>query len=208
MAVARMTPAQALNGTLRRVPVWLIYTLGLMPAVWAFWLGVSGGLGADPVKALEHRLGEIALQLMVAVLAVTPLRRFTGLNLLRFRRALGVLAFTYVALHLLTWAALDVQFRGIWADIVKRPYITVGMAAFLMMLPLALTSNNLAVRRLGAAAWRRLHLLTYPAAVLGAVHYLMLVKAWPVEPILYLAAVLGLLALRLPILRRTAPARA
>ena len=203
-----MTPAQVLNGALRRVPVWLVYTLGLVPAIWALWLGLSGGLGADPVKALEHRLGEIALQLMVAVLAVTPLRRLTGLNLLRFRRALGVLAFTYVALHLLTWAALDVQFRGIWADIVKRPYITVGMAAFVMLLPLALTSNNLAVRRLGPAAWRRLHLLTYPAAVLGAVHYLMLVKAWPVEPILYLAAVLGLLALRLPILRRAVPARA
>lgn len=208
MAAVRMTPAQALNGALRHVPVWLVYALGLVPAVWAFWLGVTGGLGVDPVKALEHRLGEIALQLMVAVLAVTPLRRFTGLNLLRFRRALGVLVFAYVALHLLTWAALDVQFQGIWADIVKRPYITVGMVAFVMLLPLALTSNNLAVRRLGPAAWRRLHLLTYPAAVLGAVHYLMLVKAWPVEPILYLAAVLGLLALRLPILRRAAPVRA
>lgn len=208
MPAARTTPAQALNGALRRVPVWLVYALGLVPPVWLFWLGLTGGLGADPVKALEHRLGEIALQLMVAVLAVSPLRRFAGLNLMRFRRALGVLAFVYVTLHLLTWAVLDVQFQGLWADIVKRPYITVGMAAFLLMLPLALTSNDRALRRLGAAAWRRLHLLTYPAAVLGAVHYLMLVKAWPVEPILYLAAVLGLLALRLPILRRTAPARA
>lgn len=208
MSSARATPAQALNSALRRVPVWLVYVLGLVPPVWLFWLGLTGGLGVDPVKALEHRLGEIALQLMVAVLAVSPLRRLTGLNLFRFRRALGVLAFVYVALHLLTWAVLDVQLQGIWADIVKRPYITVGMAAFLLMLPLALTSNDRALRRLGAAAWRRLHLLTYPAAVLGAIHYLMLVKAWPVEPFLYLAAVLGLLALRLPILRRTAPARA
>jgi len=201
-AVARLTPAQAINGALRRIPVWPVYVLGLVPPVWLFWLGLNDGLGVDPVKALEHRLGEIALQLMVAVLVVSPLRRLTGLNLLRFRRAIGVLAFVYVALHLLTWAVLDVQMRGIWTDIVKRPYITVGMAAFLLMLPLALTSNDRALRRMGAAAWRRLHLLTYPVAVLGAVHYMMLVKTWERAPMVYLAVILALLALRLPILRR------
>jgi sulfoxide reductase heme-binding subunit YedZ len=112
-----------------------------------------------------------------------------------------------VALHLMVWLALDLQFRWgeIWADIVKRPYITVGMLGFLAMLPLALTSWDGAVRRMGAAAWRRLHRLAYVAGVAGAIHFLWLVKAWPVEPMLYLAAVVGLLALRLaPVRRRLA----
>lgn len=189
-----------LNAALRRLPVWPLYPLGLVPAVWLFWLGLTGGLGPDPVKALEHRYGEIALQLMVAVLAVTPLRRLAGLALLRFRRALGLLAFAYVALHLAVWLVLDVQLdlARVWEDVVKRPYITVGMAAFLILVPLALTSTDSALRRMGPAAWRRLHRLTYAAALLGALHYLMLVKAWPVEPFVYLGAILLLLALRLP----------
>lgn len=193
---------QIVNAGFRHVPVWAVYLLGMAPFVWLIWLGAQGGLGVDPVKTLEHRLGEIALQLMVLVLTISPLRRLTGLNLLRFRRAIGVLAFVYVTLHLLVWALLDLQMQGVWADIVKRPYITVGMAAFVLLVPLALTSNDAALRRLGASAWRRLHLLTFPAAILGALHYIMLVRTWQAEPLLYLAAILGLLALRLPILRK------
>lgn len=199
-----MPGAQSLNAALRRIPVWPVYLLGMAPAAWTFWLAVTGNLGPDPAKVLEHRLGELGLQYLVAVLAVTPLRRWTGVSLLRFRRALGLLAFFHVVLHLTAWLALDIQFYWgeIVTDILERPYITIGMAGFLMLLPLAATSNDRAVRRMGAAAWRRLHLLTYPAAVAGAVHYLLLVKAWPLEPFMYLAAILGLLALRLRILRR------
>lgn len=197
-------PVQTLNAGLRRCPTWLGYVLGSLPALWLMWLIWSGGLGVDPVKELEHRLGKIALQLIVAGLVVTPLRRITGITFLRFRRAIGIMAFVYVTLHLLVWLLFDIQLRWaeIWADIVKRPYITVGMTAFALMVPLVATSNNLALRRLGAAAWHRLHRLTYPAAILGAVHYLMVVKAWPPEPILYLCVVIGLLALRLPRSRR------
>lgn len=189
---------QAINGRLRQVPIWAVYLLGALPALWLFWLALTNNLGVDPVKTLEHRLGKLGLQFMVAVLLVTPLRRFGGLNLLRFRRALGLLTFFYILLHLLVWAVLDIQLNwaGIWVDIAKRPYITLGMVGFLAMLPLALTSNSMALRRMGAAAWQRLHRLTYVAAAAGGVHYLLLVKAWPVEPILYLAAILGLLALR------------
>ncbi len=195
-----MEIAATANGALRRLPVAVVYVLGFVPAVWLFWLGLTGGLGPDPIKALEHRYGEIALQLMVAVLAITPLRRFTGLSLLRFRRAIGLLAFGYVLLHLLVWMVLDVQldWAGIVEDVLERPYITIGMAGFLMLLPLALTSNDSAVRRMGAAAWRRLHLLTYPAALAGALHYLMLTKTWELEPALYLAVILLLLLLRMP----------
>jgi methionine sulfoxide reductase heme-binding subunit len=198
----------AINSRLRQVPVWAIYLLGALPALWLFWLGLSNNLGPEPVKALEHRLGKIGLQFMVAVLLVTPLRRYGGVNLLRFRRALGLLTFCYILLHLMVWLFLDIQLNWaeIWKDIVKRPYITLGMAGFVAMLPLALTSNNVALRRMGAAAWQRLHRLTYVAALAGGLHYLLLVKAWPVEPILYLSAIVGLLALRLHVQRRRATA--
>ena len=194
-----MRTRQAINGALRRVPVWLAYLLGLAPAPVLLWLAATGGLGPDPVKALEHQLGEIGLIFLVAVLAVTPLLRLTGINLMRFRRSLGLMAFWYVLFHLSCWLILDMQFDWpeIWTDITKRPYITIGMAAFLAMLPLALTSNDYALRRMGAAAWRRLHRLAYFVALAGAVHYFMLVKAWPVEPLLFLVVILLLLGLRL-----------
>jgi sulfoxide reductase heme-binding subunit YedZ len=187
----------AINTALRRIPTWVLYLLGSLYPVWLLYLGMTGGLGADPVKALEHELGERALQLLILGLAVTPLRRFVGVNLIRFRRALGVLTFTYVALHLLVWLLLDVQIVSqILADIAKRPYITIGMAGFVLMVPLALTSNDASVKRLGRK-WKRLHLLTYPAAFLGGLHYVMLAKGFQIEPLIYLTLIVVLLALRL-----------
>lgn len=175
----------------------MIYALGLLPAIWLFWQALGGGLGADPVKALEHRYGELALQLFIASLAVTPLRRFLGINLMIWRRAIGVLCFVYALLHLMVWLFLDVQIPAqIIADIAKRPYITVGMVAFVLILPLAITSNTASVRWLGAR-WRRLHRLAYPAAILAALHYVLLAKGFQIEPLVYLGAVLGVLALRL-----------
>ena len=185
-----------INNTARKLPAWTLYIALPLPALWFLYLGLTGGLGAEPIKALEHELGEVALQILIAGLAITPLRRHLGINLLKFRRAIGLMAFLYVFLHLLVWLVLDVQILGqIWADIVKRPYITVGMAAFVLMLPLALTSNNLSVRRLGPR-WRKLHKLTYAVVLLGAVHFVMLVKGIQLEPLIYLAVILGLLALR------------
>ncbi|MBY6066565.1 protein-methionine-sulfoxide reductase heme-binding subunit MsrQ [Leisingera aquaemixtae] len=186
------------NQLLRRLPVWAVYLAGMLPAPWLFYLGATGGLGVEPIKALEHEYGELALQLLILTLAISPLRRLVGLNLMKFRRAIGLLCSFYVLCHLLVWLVLDVQIpEQILADIAKRPYITIGMAAFVLLLPLALTSNNLSVRRLGRA-WPRLHRLTYAAAVLGAVHFVMLVKGFQIEPLIYLGLVLGLLALRLP----------
>ncbi|WP_170576299.1 protein-methionine-sulfoxide reductase heme-binding subunit MsrQ [Ruegeria atlantica] len=189
---------QHVNQILRRLPVWVVYVLGMLPAPWLFYQGLTGSLGVDPIEALEHQYGELALQLLIAVLAISPLRRFFGLNLLKFRRALGVLTFTYVALHLLVWLVLDVQVPSqIWADIVKRPYITVGMAAFALMLPLAVTSNNFSVRKLGPR-WRSLQRLVFPAAILGGLHYVMLAKGFQIEPLVYLSVIIGLLMLRVP----------
>ncbi|MFC3613838.1 protein-methionine-sulfoxide reductase heme-binding subunit MsrQ [Lutimaribacter marinistellae] len=193
---------ETVNATLRRVPVWLVYVIGLLPAPWFVWLGATGGLGVEPIAALEHELGQLALQLLILGLAVTPLRRHLGLNLMKFRRAIGVLCFAYVVLHLMVWLVLDLQtLDRVWADIVKRPYITIGFAAFLLLLPLAVTSNNRSVRLLGAG-WRNLHKLVYPAAILAVVHFVMLRKGIQLEPLLYLTAILVLLLLRLPRLPR------
>ncbi|MFV1497677.1 protein-methionine-sulfoxide reductase heme-binding subunit MsrQ [Phaeobacter sp. JH20_02] len=197
---------QRINDTIRVVPIWLIYLLGVLPAGLLFYQGLSGALGPEPIKALEHEYGKLALQLLVVTLAVTPLRRLLGLNLMRFRRAIGLLCFLYVSCHLMVWLLLDVQLLGqILADIVKRPYITIGMAAFVLMLPLALTSNNASVRRL-RGKWRSLHRLTYPAALFGALHYVMLVKGFQLEPLIYMGLILLLLALRLPAVQRLRPA--
>lgn len=201
------TVAERVNGALRRMPVWPVYLVGALPPVWFFYLGLTGGLGVEPIKEFEHRLGEIALQALIAALAVTPIRRFTGISLLRFRRAIGLIAFYYVACHLLVWLVLDIRDLGrIWQDIVKRPYITIGMAGFLLLVPLAVTSNNWSVRRLGAAAWKRVHWLAYPATILGAVHFVMVAKGWQIEPFAYLFVILALLAARIRI--RARPARA
>jgi methionine sulfoxide reductase heme-binding subunit len=188
---------QAVNQFLRRVPSWVVYVGGVLPFVWIVWLAVNGGLGADPVKAIELRLGLLALQFLVAGLCITPLR-WVGLNLIRYRRAIGLLAFFYVTMHLLTWGVLDMGLRldQIAADLVKRWYIIIGLAGFVMLVPLALTSNNLSIRRLGPKAWQRLHRLTYGAILAGAVHYVMIGKVWLVEPLLYLSAAVALLALR------------
>ena len=187
----------AVNRAARRVPPWALYLLALLPPAWLLYMGATGGLGAEPIKALEHELGELALQLLILGLAITPLRRFAGINLLRFRRAIGVAAFSYAALHLLVWLALDVQILSqVWADIVKRPYITVGMAGFLLLVPLAATSNDWSVRRLGAMRWRRLHTAVYAAVILGAVHYVMVQKVWEIGPLLYLAVAAMLVGLR------------
>jgi sulfoxide reductase heme-binding subunit YedZ len=195
--------AQAVNARLRFSPLW-VYGFGAVPGFWLFARALTGNLGADPVITLQRGLGLTALQLLVAVLAVTPLRNLTGISLVRFRRALGVLVFAYAALHVAVWLALDLAFRWgeIGAALVKRPYIMWGMAALVLLLPLAVTSNNAAVRRLGPVLWKRLHRLTYPAAVLAAIHFLWLVKARPGEPDVYLGVILVLLALRLVPARR------
>jgi sulfoxide reductase heme-binding subunit YedZ len=191
------------NQIARRVPNWLVYILGISPAGWFLYLGLTGGLGAEPIKSLEHELGEFALKLLIAGLCITPLRKHLGVNLIKFRRAIGVLAFTYVFSHLLVWLVLDVQIVSqIWADILKRPYITVGMVGFVLMIPLVVTSNNLSVRKLGVR-WRKLHKLTYGIAFLGALHFVMVAKGIQIEPISYMLAVIGLLALRVP--KKTLP---
>ncbi|MBL4811260.1 MAG: protein-methionine-sulfoxide reductase heme-binding subunit MsrQ [Rhodobacteraceae bacterium] len=186
-----------LNKMMRRVPAWLIYIIGAAWAGWLFWLALTGQMGPEPINSLERAYGEVAIKLLVAVLAITPLRKYAGLNLLKFRRALGVTMFFYVLAHFCVWALLDVGSAArVWADIVKRPYVTVGMVAFLISLPLAVTSNNMSLRKLGGATWRKLHKLTYLIPPLAALHYIWLSKGFQIEPLVYLAIFALLLGLR------------
>jgi sulfoxide reductase heme-binding subunit YedZ len=198
----------ALNAVLRRVPVWVVWIFGLLPGLWLVVQLFTGGLGADPLKALEHGFGLRALQFLIATMMVTPLLRLVGVNLMRWRRALGLLCFTYAVFHLMIWLGLDLQFRWseIGRDLTKRPYIIIGMAAFLLLLPLALTSSDRALRALGAQNWRRLHLLTWPAALLAAIHFLMVGKVWEREALIYASLIAALAILRLARHRRLARA--
>ena len=191
--------ASRISGLARKVPSWAIYVLGSIPGAWLFWEAIVLGRYVDPVEALELQLGMLSLQFLIASLAITPMLRFARLNLLKFRKAFGLLAFGYLCLHFLTWLTLDLQFRWamIGAEIVKRPYLTVGFVAFLLLIPLAATSWQGAIKRMGARGWGRLHRLVYVAVLLGAAHFVMQEKVWTVESLLYLTVASGLVAMRL-----------
>ncbi|WP_454299061.1 sulfite oxidase heme-binding subunit YedZ [Sphingobacterium sp. NPDC055346] len=187
-----------LNRWLRRIPVWLVWLLGLIPLALLIADTLTGGLGVEPVRDIEHRLGRTALYFLVASLAVTPLLRLMRVNLIRYRRALGLLCFTYAVLHLLAWVSMDMAF--LWAqmsrDLLKRPYLFFGMAGFAILLALAVTSNNRAIRYMGMG-WRRLHQLIYVAAPLVVLHWIWALKTFPVIPAIWMGVILGLLLVRL-----------
>ncbi len=186
------------------------FALCLVPLALLAWYAATGRLGANPIEAVTRHLGWWALTLLLAGLAVSPLRQLTGAHrLIRIRRMLGLFAFAYAALHMLSYVGLDRFFDwgDIGADVVKRPYITAGMLAFVLLIPLAATSTDGMVRRLGGKRWQRLHRLVYLVAVLGVVHYYLLVKADVREPLLFGAALAALLGFRVyRRVRRRAPA--
>lgn len=184
------------NRSVRAIPNWVLYVVGAVPVIWLYALGFQNALGADPVDAIERNLGLWALWLLIAGLCITPLQRLTPLRLIKLRRPIGVVAFFYVLVHFLTWLVLDVQIPSqIVADIIKRPYVTVGMAALLLLLPLAVTSNNWSIRKMGAR-WRTVHKLVYPAVLLAGLHMVMQAKGFQLEPLVYLAAIAFLVAMR------------
>lgn len=192
----------------------LVHTAALLPAAWMAWqvrnelvLG-TGGLGADPVAAIEQFLGLWALRFLVLTLAMTPLRQLSGKSIiLRFRRMLGLYVFFYATLHFAAYLALDL--RGYWADIfaaiIKKPFITVGFAAWLLLVPLAATSTLSAMRKLGRR-WSVLHRAVYAVAVLAVLHFWWLVKSDIREPALYAGIFAALLGWRVWRKFRAAPA--
>jgi sulfoxide reductase heme-binding subunit YedZ len=174
-----------------------LFFIALVPLAFLIYRGLNDDLGANPIETINRYTGDWVLRFLLITLAVTPLRRLTGWNgLLRYRRMLGLFAFFYACVHFLSWAWLDQYFvlADIVQDVAKRPYITVGFASFLMLIPLALTSTNAMIRRLGAKRWQQLHRLVYLIGIGGVVHFLWLVKSDIREPLIYgviLALLLG-----------------
>lgn len=184
-------------GFVRRVPPWVIYIGGAVPALWIAYQTLAGTIGIDPVRAIEWGLGLWALRLLIATLCITPLR-WLGVNLIRFRRQLGLVAFAYVCLHFAAWLTIDMGLRWgqILPDLVKRWYIVVGMSSLVLLAPLAVTSNNRSIRAMGPKAWTRLHKLAYPATILACVHFMMVGKVYTAEVLTYAAILFALLAVR------------
>ena len=177
----------------------VVFLVALVPLFWTLWLAYTGELGAEPVLESVKQSGLWALRFLLAALAVTPLRLLTGVAALaRFRRMIGLFAFFYAFLHLSTYVGLDQFFDwpAIGREIVKRPYITIGMGAFTILTALAATSTNGMVKRLGGKRWRALHKGVFVAGLAGCVHFIMLVKGWQTPPLVYAAVAVGLLAFR------------
>jgi sulfoxide reductase heme-binding subunit YedZ len=180
-----------------------VVMLALVPAALIVADLLRDDLGANPIEEITHRTGDWTIRLLLGALAVTPLRRLTGWNgIIRFRRTIGLLAFGYASLHFLTWVVLDqgLFLQGdalgyVLEDVAKRPYITVGFTAFVLLVPLAVTSTRGWVRRLGRR-WTALHRVVYVAAALGALHYLWLVKGEQTSPVWYATILVALLATR------------
>lgn len=180
----------------------VVFTLACVPVAWLAYRAATGALGANPIETLIRYNGDWALRFLLIALTVTPLRIVSGwVDVVRVRRMLGLFSFFYVCLHMLAYVGLDRFFdwAAIWADIVKRVYITIGMAAFLTLVPMAVTSTNGMIKRLGARRWRRLHRVVYFTAVAGIIHFVMMLKAGYQEPFLYgviLTVLLGVRAVK------------
>ncbi|GLS81927.1 sulfite oxidase heme-binding subunit YedZ [Paracoccus marinus] len=188
---------------LRRLPNGIVWLLGAIPLALLVWDIFTGGLGIDPVRDIEHRLGRTALYFVIGSLCFTPALRLFRINLVKFRRPVGLVAFSYAALHFATWIVLDMGFlwSQIVADIVKRPYLILGMIALTILTVMAVTSGNRVLRKLGPVRWRRIHRMIYAAAPIAVLHWLISHKIWPVWGITMGTAVLLLLALRVPVIQ-------
>ena len=179
---------------------WLVFLIALIPLAKLAWLGLHDGLGANPIEKITRTTGYWTLNFLLITLAATPLRALTGWNWpIRWRRMLGLFAFFYACLHFLTYLVLDQFFDwpAIIKDIAKRPYITLGFPAFVLLIPLAITSTRKMVQRLGGRRWKMLHSLVYPISMAGVVHFWWLVKKDLTEPAQFAVALALLLGFRL-----------
>ena len=179
-----------------------VFLLCCVPAALLVWRGFHFSLGPNPVETITHSTGDWTLRLLLITLSITPLRMLLGIApLIRFRRMLGLFAFFYATLHFTTWFWLDKMFdpQEMIKDIWKRPFITMGAAAFLAMIPLAVTSTAGWIRRLGGRRWQALHRLVYVSAVAGVIHYYWLVKSDVRKPLMYAAILLVLFIARIAV---------
>jgi sulfoxide reductase heme-binding subunit YedZ len=177
----------------------VVFLACLAPLAWLVWRALHNALGANPIEAITHFTGDCTLTFLLITLAVTPLRKLTRQYwLINFRRMLGLFAFFYGTLHLMTWVGLDKFFdvHEMLADVAKRRFITAGMTAYALMIPLALTSTKWSIRKLGGKRWQALHRLIYFSAAAGVIHYIWLVKADLKKPLEYAAVLTALMLYR------------
>jgi methionine sulfoxide reductase heme-binding subunit len=188
----------ALPARYKPASIWTLYVIGLLPNLYTFYQGIFEDLGADPVRTFEHLLGLWALRFLCLGLAITPIRDLFGTNLIAYRRALGLIAFYYVLAHFAVYLTLDraLVLSSILGDILKRPYIMLGMAGLVMLIPLALTSNRWSIRKLGSR-WNTLHKLSYLVLLVAILHFVLSRKSLTLEPAFYIAVVTVLLGYRL-----------
>ena len=185
------------RASVRRLRSWHIYLSLLVPLLFLTYDLLSGRLGVDPMRAIEKSLGVTAIYILILTLCITPFSVLTGINLIRFRRAFGLMSFFYIILHFSTWLLLDMQLR--WVEIAesltRKPFIVFGMMGFLLLIPLAATSNNYSMKRLGKY-WQKLHKLIYVAIILGGIHYLMMEKTLQNDAIITFIIIIALISLR------------
>ena len=185
------------RASVRRLRSWHIYLSLLVPLLFLTYDLLSGRLGVDPMRAIEKSLGVTAIYILILTLCITPFSVLTGINFIRFRRAFGLMSFFYIILHFSTWLLLDMQLR--WVEIAesltRKPFIVFGMMGFLLLIPLAATSNNYSMKRLGKY-WQKLHKLIYVAIILGGIHYLMMEKTLQNDAIITFIIIIALILLR------------
>ena len=185
------------RASVRRLRSWHIYVSLLVPLLFLTYDLLSGRLGVDPMRAIEKSLGVTAIYILILTLCITPFSVLTGINFIRFRRAFGLMSFFYIILHFSTWLLLDMQLR--WVEIAesltRKPFIVFGMMGFLLLIPLAATSNNYSMKRLGKY-WPKLHKLIYAAIILGGIHYLMMEKTLQNDAIITFIIIIALISLR------------
>ena len=185
------------RASVRRLRSWHIYLSLLVPLLFLTYDLLSGRLGVDPMRAIEKSLGVTAIYILILTLCITPFSVLTGINFIRFRRVFGLMSFFYIILHFSTWLLLDMQLR--WVEIAesltRKPFIVFGMMGFLLLIPLAATSNNYSMKRLGKY-WQKLHKLIYVAIILGGIHYLMMEKTLQNDAIITFIIIIALISLR------------
>ena len=188
-----------LNTLFRSLPVPLVYFFLLIPIPLYFFLGVANRLGPDPLKYLEHKYGELGLVFLLVTLSISPILRYLNINLVKFRRCIGLISFYYIVSHICIYVFLDIglSLELLMSDLKKRYYIIAGFFAFITLIPLAVTSNSFAVRKLNIRIWKKIHSFIYIAIILSIFHFILMSKTWTGELYFYTAVTAIILILKI-----------
>ena len=188
-----------LKTLIRSLPVRLVYFTLLIPIPLYFCLGIINELGPDPLRYLEHKYGELGLIFLLITLSISPLLRYVNINLMKFRRCIGLVAFCYIISHICVYLFLDIglSLDILISDLKKRYYIIAGFFAFITLIPLAVTSNNISMRKLNTRTWKKVHSLIYISIILSVFHFILMSKTWTTELYFYTAITLIILSLKI-----------